>query len=1351
MKPQNLIYLVVLVLVSISEYAFCQISPVNAQFNFSPPSSVYLSDYTLPGSNKLQLMVNLNDENEDFLDVFLKVEIKGNGVILKSNPDYNYSPVTLNTGINMLSGSDIEQYLNPANMIITGLDPAEFIQTSILPEGMYTFCVTVVDFLRRDKELSMQSCNTATLLKNNPPTNISPQCGQPVVAGGVQNLQFQWQANHDNSIMAEYSLKIVEVLPGVSPNDAMLGANTPIVEGLTSTMNQILYGPDQPELEIGHTYAYRVDVEDMEGLTTFENDGIGEVCVFEYGYELGGTVDLIAPEVGGSMKGEGSTVFQWGGPSNARPGDPIYYRFKIVEVIEGQDPVEAMTNNGLVIDDVTDIAVNLSSYNYILEEDLGTEAKFAWQVEAYVDDQLIASSEVRPFGTRPFIDHFTAGGRRVEVLSVSNQDPENLAGRGSMQLIEGGAPTPVAFSGLNIGIYPSGNILEDGSMVSEIPGGLDIELESEDDLNAEFKATHVVLDTRELRLRGKVEWVFPLASTSTGGVAKVFSKTMDVDYNKFKIVDDVDFENQSFELLDPYGYVIELLESSKFIIRDDNVVVDMTGSVTLPDSYKTASGNKAVFPFENITDLEYFEGQDYSDVESFLIFEKDKVSLKPGSAIFDFSDAQSPSGGSSEDSWKGVYFPKFVIDFPLDFDASGQSLIDESFNRTFNNSDGSSKAWIDGNGITVNAASDENLEAKFNEFEGKYKKWKITLDEGSVDDSYISGFIKIPLLSDEEFAYTIPFSNDGLATGKLDEELDNYEVTMMAGDEQREMILTIHSATFGDQNKLNCSASLNWPFLNAHNGGPSDGLYSTRFDIFGDGNIGYDGANNMIPLNNTGTGRLGGSFHATVDSIGAGFADNSYFFVASLVVNLGNQLAGEKGVTRALFSTSKEVAEDIEIKGKELAGTITGKLGYLTGNIQIPDLSIVVPGIVSVKSQAVSFTTNDSIWGASFKGNIIVDVYKPKKFSISANVIVGHNPTSDIAFFYGELGAGQVDLKTFKNEDGSLANSTVDSYKDPSHFAKGVVTDTTKNDLYLKVGPIAFTSIRLKIFHNLEYTEDAKGAIVFQPVTAGNNSWGFGGGLGGQYENGKEFKMYLGGFGMTKNGNLETLAFDVKGTVMDDIDFNGSVLLMFAAQRYQVTAGVSFESPLCVETQIWVDVDIPRQKVVVDLGKRTQKINISQGGCVGIGGEGWFHIAIDEAKDSIGMELGLGFVARFEKKSDWYVLVPMILEARGVMNAKIGVGLFGNVSVEWMSGETVWYCRNIGVYLDAMASINVEINTPAGGDVIPIASVAIAGSAQLDIIPAPVTASGKLAGTVTILGVSASIEFAFSGLSLGAA
>ena len=271
-----------------SNEVIAQQFPVRATTVVTPPYSIYLSDYSSPESNSLQLILQLRDLDRPEYRAKLRLTIEGQGITIRTRPGYSPNPIILQGGIpETLTGFDLRGYLNPDNLDFIGISKSEFIRSGSLPEGFYTFTIEVLDF-NRNVVVSNQAMANAWLILNDPPLVNLPFNGEKVRATDPQNILFSWTPRHTASPNAafntEYEFTLVELFPtGRNPNDAIQTSN-PIFQTITSATS-LNYSVAEPILIPGRQYAFTIRAFDVGKRDLFKNNGTSEVFVFQFGDE----------------------------------------------------------------------------------------------------------------------------------------------------------------------------------------------------------------------------------------------------------------------------------------------------------------------------------------------------------------------------------------------------------------------------------------------------------------------------------------------------------------------------------------------------------------------------------------------------------------------------------------------------------------------------------------------------------------------------------------------------------------------------------------------------------------------------------------------------------------------------------------------------------------------------------------------------------------------------------------------------------------------------------------------------------------------------------------------------------
>lgn len=280
----RLLLLLLLLVTSVCSYA--QEFPVQVNTTLLPPYSLYLSDYTSPERSSLQIQLQLRELDRPEYKVKLRVTIEGMGITLRTKGSYIPQPIVLQGGMpEILTGSDIKNYLNPDNLDFSGISKQEFTRKGTFPEGFYTFKIEVIDYVR-NVVVSNPGFANAWIILNDPPIINLPFNDDKVIATDPQNVQFSWTPRHTASMNAafdtEYEFTLVELYPvNRNPNDA-IRVSRPIFQTITSATS-LNYGITETLLIPGRKYAFRVRALDTSGRDLFKNQGYSEVFVFQFG------------------------------------------------------------------------------------------------------------------------------------------------------------------------------------------------------------------------------------------------------------------------------------------------------------------------------------------------------------------------------------------------------------------------------------------------------------------------------------------------------------------------------------------------------------------------------------------------------------------------------------------------------------------------------------------------------------------------------------------------------------------------------------------------------------------------------------------------------------------------------------------------------------------------------------------------------------------------------------------------------------------------------------------------------------------------------------------------------------
>lgn len=261
--------------------AHAQVYPVQVSPVIHMPYPAHLSDYanTMASAEQMQLLLTLTDVNEFQRQVRLEVSIKGNNITAKSRQIINgATPIYLDGGVPLrLSTAELAPYFKLENL--EGISAQAYARQ--LPAGIYSFCFTVYDYLSGQR-LSNTTCRQVQIILYEPPILNLPQNHSNIVFSEPQNIVFNWTPRHIGAFNTEYELSLVEIWDNSAPSQAVFLASPPLYTA-TTTATSMVYGPADPLLIEGKTYAWRIQAKAKQGIdyiSLFENEGYSEIFTF---------------------------------------------------------------------------------------------------------------------------------------------------------------------------------------------------------------------------------------------------------------------------------------------------------------------------------------------------------------------------------------------------------------------------------------------------------------------------------------------------------------------------------------------------------------------------------------------------------------------------------------------------------------------------------------------------------------------------------------------------------------------------------------------------------------------------------------------------------------------------------------------------------------------------------------------------------------------------------------------------------------------------------------------------------------------------------------------------------------
>ncbi|MBX2871668.1 MAG: hypothetical protein KTR30_06205 [Saprospiraceae bacterium] len=284
--------------------------PVDAFVRMHPPFSPYLEDWTSPIASPVQLQLWLRDANEQQYPVRLRMSWLGQGIRISTKTDFPQEAIVLDYGVpTELSGAELIAYFDWNNLQLEGIDLHTLYQNGgRLPEGIYNFCVEVLDAQRpNEAPLSNQACTVIQLDLLPPPEILYPSHESQVDA---LPINFQWIPQHVGGFPVEYSLSLYEKRPGLTPSQ-ILNGTPPIYTINTDNRTHFLYDWDEPPLKHGTSYLVQVEIRDVLEEQHFQAQGKSQVYTFYYGEQVNSTCLLSSPDLQVHLQDDQGFAASW--------------------------------------------------------------------------------------------------------------------------------------------------------------------------------------------------------------------------------------------------------------------------------------------------------------------------------------------------------------------------------------------------------------------------------------------------------------------------------------------------------------------------------------------------------------------------------------------------------------------------------------------------------------------------------------------------------------------------------------------------------------------------------------------------------------------------------------------------------------------------------------------------------------------------------------------------------------------------------------------------------------------------------------------------------------------------------
>lgn len=870
--------------------------PADVQPIVAPPYTVFLSDYTAEGSDRLKANIIFNDFNEASWTFKLRLTIESAEVRLRTKNGFTpATPITVQPGVPYtFSGADWYSYFRFENLDVSGRNVNAIINSGRLPEGMYSFCVQVLDYATGEV-LSQSICRNVWIQLLDPPRMITPTCGQYIDPSSATAMNFTWQlfntvsANNDRG--TEYQLTLWEITePGTNPLSAVRnGQALQVFQSAPLANTSYTYGPADPLLEAGKTYVYAVRARDLDGSDRYKNEGLSEFCYFHYGWPTGGSIEQISPASGYGFKRRDVAALQWSAPNNKLPDQPVSYEVVVKEFSDNENPEDAMTGNPAWYYRMT----TPFTYGFTNGERLpfpAIDKGYVWQIKAFSHGTEVARSNLSVFYGPPIVERFYASRHRIEVDKITSKDFNSFSGSGRIRLSEQEVWTKIEFSGLQLQDFGGIVYLMGGEISVDIPPIVfPLTARYEADGEASYLASKYKINRNGLFVEGVVSWQLPFPLASTGGRG-VVSATIASSFNDFKLTGQGPLaKDYAFDLLDPASFSLGLAKTSIIHISNGVFWFDFNGTVTVA-SVKSTDGKPAVWSFSQAEHLRYMQVSAPISAAPLQVVAGTGLSLLPAESIIDLDDQASPGRFSGLPTWKGIYINQASLSVPATLDESGQFALSETFESPIaTDPEGASFAAISGRGLSLEHSLVFDQPGSFNTFPATFSRLVLHITDQQVQEkSRIEGSFLIPFVDTATpLGFEAQLYSQGFRPGVLG-NLPGKAFRFNPNGGELAVDLVIRKGQMANNDHLQLTMDITWPSLGVTLKGVN------HFNVWGDYSVGFHKPEGIAALSSQVSATFRG-YPVTIDAISAGRSGQYYGLAVSGKVVMGEDVSGDDG------------------------------------------------------------------------------------------------------------------------------------------------------------------------------------------------------------------------------------------------------------------------------------------------------------------------------------------------------------------------------------------------------------------------------------------------------------------------
>lgn len=277
--------------------------------------------------------------------------------------------VQIRSGGNVVCGSNLSNALQVDNFTTRTFSTQELTgmlgNCGDLKDGSYTLCAQFynIDKVAISNEMCREfSVETPKDVEYAPPTLINPENGKEYTEAELQRpVIFRWTPLVPKPREpVTYRLRVWQLMQGQNGTSAMR-SNQPIIEKdvkdiTQATITNILTGPCKPPYLCD--FIWNVQALNREAKPLGRNNGYSEPWTFSVKTEAQAAPPRNVYPDNNKVLNLGDlthiTTFRWT-PVTPKPSEPVTYRIKVWQLMQGQNGTQAMNGKPLVQKDVTEV------------------------------------------------------------------------------------------------------------------------------------------------------------------------------------------------------------------------------------------------------------------------------------------------------------------------------------------------------------------------------------------------------------------------------------------------------------------------------------------------------------------------------------------------------------------------------------------------------------------------------------------------------------------------------------------------------------------------------------------------------------------------------------------------------------------------------------------------------------------------------------------------------------------------------------------------------------------------------------------------------------------------------------